>query len=307
MHKLAITLAVCLLSLPAAAQQIAFTFDDLPSHGPLPAGMKRVDIANSILDTLHREKMPLTYGFVNGRKREDHPETIDVLKAWRAAGQPLASHTYSHFDLTHITAEQFEADTLKNEPLLESLMPSPAPGQNWRYLRYPFLHEGETLEKRHAVRAWLAEHHYQIAQTAMDFNDYLWNEPYARCVAQHDDKSIASLHDSYLATAEQFMTIYQGLSKQLYGREIPYVLLMHIGAFDAKMLPELIALYRSHGFTFVTLEQAQKDPAYAHDPDQPLKYGGTLIEQEIAARGIKFPPNHLPEKELAEVCKVPVK
>ncbi|SNS27349.1 Peptidoglycan/xylan/chitin deacetylase, PgdA/CDA1 family [Granulicella rosea] len=305
MPRLASLLTLLLFALPAAAQQIAFTFDDLPAHGALPAGMKRIDIANSVLDTLRREKMPPTYGFVNGIRVQESPETLNVLKAWRAAGQPLASHTWSHIDLTTATPEQFEADILKNEPLLESLMPSP--DQNWRYLRYPYLHEGETLEKRRAVRAWLTEHRYRIAETAMDFNDYLWNDPYARCVAQHDDKSIAYLHDSYLATAEQFMTLFRGLSKDVYGHEIPYVLLMHLGAFDAKMLPELIAMYRSHGFTFVTLEQAQSDPAYAHDPDIALKYGGTLIEQEVAARKIRFPANHLPEKELAEVCKAPAK
>jgi hypothetical protein len=30
------------------------------------------------------------------------------------------------------------------------------------------------------------------------------------------------------------------MSEQLYNRDIPYVLLMHIGAFDARMLPRLL-------------------------------------------------------------------
>jgi peptidoglycan/xylan/chitin deacetylase (PgdA/CDA1 family) len=258
-------------------------------------------VANSILDTWKREKMPPVYGFVNGNKLNDHPETLEALKAWRAAGQPLGNHAWSHMELNAGTAEQFEADVSKNESLLQSLMGN----EDWHYFRYPYLHEGETLKKRRAVRAWLTEHHYTIAQTSMDFNDYLWNDPYARCVAQHNDKSIVYLHDSYLATADQFMTLYQGLSKQVYGHEIPYVLLMHVGPFDAKMLPELIALYRSHGFTFVMLQQAQADPAFAQDPDMALKYGGTLIEQEVAARKIKVAWPRLPEKELSEACKPP--
>jgi len=45
------------------------------------------------------------------------------------------------------------------------------------------------------------------------------------------------------------------------------VLLMHIGAFDARMLPELLALYRSRGVKFISLPDAISDPAYRDDPD----------------------------------------
>ena len=45
---------------------------------------------------------------------------------------------------------------------------------------------------------------------------------------------------------------------------------MHVGAMDAEMLPRLIDLYKKHGFTFVTLQEAEKDPAYAADLDLSL-------------------------------------
>jgi len=48
----------------AWGQQMAVTFDDLPVHGALPAGMTRLEIAESILETLKREKMPPVYGFL---------------------------------------------------------------------------------------------------------------------------------------------------------------------------------------------------------------------------------------------------
>jgi hypothetical protein len=137
----------------------------------------------------------------------------------------------------------------------------------------------------------------------MDFEDYLWNDPYARCMAKHDDASIAWLRQSYLDTADQFFTLSREMSKTLYGRDIPYVLLMHIGAFDAKMLPELIALYKNHGVTFISLEQAERDKAYSEDPDMALKHGGTLIEQMMAARNLKVPPGSKPYKQLEAICR----
>jgi peptidoglycan/xylan/chitin deacetylase (PgdA/CDA1 family) len=236
----------------AQAPRISITFDDLPAHGELPADETRLDIANSILATLHAERMPPTYGFVNGEKVASDPATLVVLKAWRAAGNPLGSHTWSHMNLNEHTPEEFEADIAKNEPLLQSLMPD----QDWHWFRYPFLWEGDTLDKRHAVRAYLFAHGYKIAQVNMDFEDYLWNDPYARCVAKHDDKSIEYLRKSYLATADQYASVFRELSHMVYGRDVPYVLLIHIGAFDAKMLPELLTMYRSKGFTFVSLPEA---------------------------------------------------
>jgi peptidoglycan-N-acetylglucosamine deacetylase len=285
--------------IPSIAQQVAFTFDDLPSHGDLPPGETRLEIAESILRTLHDQHMPAVYGFINAAKLEKTPDDMAVLKAWRAAGDPLGNHAYSHPSLNDLTPEQFEADIAKNEPFLSKLMA----GENWHWFRYPFLWEGDTLEKRHAVREYLQQNGYQIAHVSMDFEDYLWNAPYARCVAKQDSQSIAGLRTSYLATADQYITVFRDLTHTLYGRDVPYVLLLHIGAFDAKMLPELIDLFRKRGFTFVTLPEAMKDPVYREDPDMALKYGGAFQEQVAAARHIKFPPNTKPYKQLEATCR----
>jgi peptidoglycan-N-acetylglucosamine deacetylase len=227
------------------------------------------------------------------------PSGAPVLKAWTDAGQPLGNHTYEHLDLNNLTPEQFEEQIEKNEPILKQY----AGNFDWHYLRYPFLHEGDTVEKRRAVRAWLAAHNYKIAEVNMDFGDYLFNEPYARCVAKHDDASIKQLHDLYLSTADQFIGVFRTLSQEAYGRDIPYVLLLHIGAFDARMFPELIALYRSRGFTFVSLQDAQKDPAYSDDADIGLATGGGQLEHIAAKRKLPFPHATQPEKLLDSICR----
>lgn len=300
----ALTCAPVVVSLSAADSttlKLAFTFDDLPAHGPLPPGQTRLAITQAIVAALSAAGVPAVYGFINGSKLTGHPEDRAVLDAWRQAGLPLASHTWSHLSINEHSAAEFTADIVKNEPLLASLMPS----GDWHWFRYPFLWEGDTLDKRHAVRAYLGDHHYRIAQVAMDFEDYLWNPPYARCVAAHDQPAIAELRRSYLATADQYLPLYRDMAHALYGRDIPYVLLMHVGAFDARMLPELIDLYRRRGFRFVTLEEAQNDPAYRDDPDLPLRYGGTLLEQMMAARHLTIPPNSKPYKELQSACPTP--
>ena len=186
----------------ARPPRVALTFDDLPNHGPLPPGMSRVDVAKSILSTLKAYHAPAVYGFINARQLEAHPADAEVLRLWRAAGFPLGNHTFSHMDLHANAAEDFERDVAANEPALRSYMP----GGGWGWFRYPFLREGDSAEKYRAVRAMLTRRGYRIAQVTLSFDDYAYNDPYARCVTRYDRDGIAWLEQSYRERAAESLT-----------------------------------------------------------------------------------------------------
>ena len=254
---------------------MALTFDDLPSHGPLPQGLTRADVARSIIETLRQHNAPPTYGFINAKKVEDRPDDGEVLRLWRAAGLPLGNHAFSHMDLHANTAEAFEQDVLANEPALRSLMGD----RDWHWFRYPYLREGDTPEKYRAVRAFLSTNGYRVAQVTLDFNDYAYNDPYARCLARNDGDGIAWLKRSYVDRASQSITRGQDAARAIFGRDIPHVMLLHIGGFETVMLPRLLELLRERDFVLTTLEEAQADPAYATVPDRTGDWNGTLLHQ----------------------------
>lgn len=282
----------------AKPPQIAFTFDDLPAHGPLPPTETRVAIMEKIIAALHNAHMPPVYGFVNGMAVEQHPADIAALEAWRAAGNPLGNHTWSHINLNQNTLEDFEANTIHNEALVSRLMS----GADWRWFRFPFLAEGDTPDKKAGVRAFLLQHGYKVAGVTMSFGDYSWNDPYARCVAKGDTNSIELLESSYLSAADESIRRYRELSQTLFGRDIPYVLLMHAGAFDARMLPRLLELYRSRGFDFVTLEEAENDPFYREDTDLNLPPGLDMLEGMAAEKHVAVRPNS-PALQFDTLCR----
>ena len=285
---------------PAArSQQVAITLDDLPAHGALPPGMTRVDVARNIVVALQQAHVPKTYGFLNAKKLEQHPEDVAVLRLWRKAGFPLGNHTYAHLSLNDSTAEQFDQNVAADEPELKLLMHH----QNWHWFRYPYLWEGDTLDKRHEVRQYLKDHKYHVAQVTLDFEDYLWNGPYARCMEKKDAASIEWLKTSYMSTAAQYIALGQQMAGLVYGRDIRHVLLLHIGGFETVMLPQLLDFMKKQGFKFVTLPKAEKDPAYKSDPDVALKDGGTLLDQMMEAKRIPFPENHKPYDQLNALCK----
>jgi peptidoglycan-N-acetylglucosamine deacetylase len=283
----------------ASAQEIALTFDDLPAHSALPAGETRVGIIAKLVAALSEAGAPPTYGFINGVQLEREPDSAAVLPIWRAAGHPVGNHTWSHINLNDHDVEAFTAEILKNEPLLKAQ----AGDTDWRWFRYPFLSEGTDPKKRQAVREFLAKHRYRVASVTMSFNDYAWNEPYARCVAKGDEKAIAALETGYLDAAKASLKYSSGLSNTLYGRDIPYVLLMHAGAFDARMLPRLLALYRSHGVRFVTLEAAEKDPFYRDDLETRASPTPATLEAEMARRQLPLPARGWSLTGLDQVCR----
>jgi peptidoglycan/xylan/chitin deacetylase (PgdA/CDA1 family) len=281
------------------AQKVAITFDDLPLNGLLPPGVTRVQTAQDVLAILKKRHTPPAYGFINAKKLEGNADGADALKLW-AASEPVGNHTYSHMDLEQNPPELFERDIEEDEPVLELLQAK----NNWHWLRYPYLHEGNTVEKRRAVRTYLNAHGYRIAQVTLDWEDYLWNTAYARCVEKRDQKGIEWLHASYLNTASEFLDLGREQSQLIYGRDISYVLLMHLGAYSSTILPDALDLLKKKGFGLVTLEEAESDPAYESDPDVGLHDAGTLLDQMMEVKQIKYPPHaEKPYKEVESVCQ----
>ncbi len=286
----------------AVADPVAVTFDDLPLNGELAPNTTRAGIVADVLPILSKFGLPPVYGFVNAKKLEGSDDGAAALRAWVAGGQHVGNHTYSHIDLHQSSAEAFLADLRGDEPVLELLDNT----GNWRWLRYPYLREGDTVEKRRQVRAALRDRNYRIAQVTLDYEDYLWNTPYARCLATHDAKSIAWLRSSYLDTAKAYLRANRQMADLVFGHPINHVLLLHLGAFSSTILPDLFALMKKEGFTFVTLEQAQSDAAYETDPDVGSKYGGTLLEQWMDVRHLKYPElPKKPYKQLEAICRAP--
>jgi peptidoglycan/xylan/chitin deacetylase (PgdA/CDA1 family) len=296
----AVVLACAFSGTASGATEMAITIDDLPTHGPLPQGMQRLAIAEQIISVLKRHAVPEVYGFVNGKQIRDNPEHTDILRMWLQAGLRVGNHAFSHPNLNRVPAADYIADIERNEAVLAEVA-----GPRWgRIFRYPYLHEGDTPQKRHAVRRWLAAHGYQIAQVTVYFDDWAWNDAYARCMGRSDSGSIQWLKQSFLEAAVRRLEWSQAVSKVVLGRQIKHILLLHLGAFDALMLDELLEAYRTAGVTMIGLKPAMADPAYKLDPN--LVWDGelTFLLQVARARNLSIPPDPtIPLQKLSALCR----
>jgi peptidoglycan/xylan/chitin deacetylase (PgdA/CDA1 family) len=279
--------------------EIAITIDDLPVHAPYPPGVTPNEVNEQMIAALKAAGVPVI-GFVNGIGTEQHPETLDVLPKWRAAGFLLGNHTWSHPHLSEITVAQFESELMRGDPLLQRL----GDGSDWRWFRYPFLDEGKDEAQRTAARQVLAKHGYRVADVTTSFSDWAFTGAWARCNAARDNAAVAELERMYLEALEESISVAHGTAHALYGRDIPYVLLMHISAMSAHMMPQVIKAYRAAGFRFVTIQQAESDPVYR--PDVDLSLPGRVPDWKLAKKtGVTLPQATDLGAKLDGMCQPP--
>jgi peptidoglycan/xylan/chitin deacetylase (PgdA/CDA1 family) len=301
-----IALWIAVLTLSSFAQEpirVAVTVDDFPTHGKPPQGSSYEEVTKTFLRALKKHDVKEAIAYINAGKLEKSPELKRVHDLWKAAGYSFGNHSYAHESLSATDAAGFEASIVRNEMELERLV------GEWKTFRYPFLREGDTLEKRNRIRKFLKDRGYQIAQVTIDFEDWAWNQPYTRCADRKDAKAIAWLEESYLHNAiEQFKRTTQ-LSRTLFKREIAHILLLHIGAFDARMMDRLLSEYKKLGAKFISLQEALEDPVYRIDPEYVAPYGAEFPYQVLRQRGLKLEDVGLtrftdyPEEKLTTICR----
>lgn len=257
---------------------VAITVDDLPVHGALPPGITRLQIAQAHLKAFRDFGVAEAYGFVNAQGVES--EGDEVLAAWRQAGHPLGNHAYSHMNLARAASlEAWQSDVLANEPALRKHMD----GADWHWFRFPNLAVGQG-ERRDAALTFLKGRGYRVADVSLALSDWHYKDAYVRCKTAGDEAALSDMKAHYLREVDVSIAQARAESRAVYGRDIPFVLLTHMGAFGAATLPDMLQRLKSAGATFVTLKQAQTDPVYER------LGGGMLIPREAKARGVKLPP-----------------
>lgn len=270
---------------------LAVTIDDLPAPPRAvvsndPAALAAV--TKRLLAALAARSVPAV-GFVNegkldveGESAEQRAARVEVLRLWTAAGLELGNHTYSHKSLNRTPLEEFEADVVRGEPVTRGLLAEK--GRTLRYFRHPFLQVGLELDKRRAFEKFLAERGYTVAPVTVDNDEYVFAFVYADALRRGERERAAKVAADYLDYMEGVFAFVEEVSRNLTGREIAQVLLVHANELNADHLGALLDRVAARGYRFVKLEEALRDPAYALPDDYVGNWGISWLHHwEITA------------------------
>jgi peptidoglycan/xylan/chitin deacetylase (PgdA/CDA1 family) len=274
----ALGLLLCTCAAEAQIHTVAMTVDDLPFASGIPAPEHAPDVKNAervneeILNAFTRRHIPAT-GFVIGQRAEDLglPVSRKILKLWIQPGFDLGNHLYSHPDLNELSIDQIEEEITRGEAIFAPLLKST--GSNPQFLRFPYNHTGDTQEKHDAIAAFMSAHGYRLAPCTIDNSDYEFNVAYALALSLRDEQTAAKVKSDYITYTAMEIDWYTALDKQVFGSDPPHIMLLHDSPLNAATIQDVLVLFEQRGYTFVTLEEALRDQAYAVPETYITKYG----------------------------------
>lgn len=247
---------------------ISFTFDDgITTDMP---GYPFETWNAMLLQHLAKEQVKAVF-FVTGRNKTDEKGRV-LLESWNAAGHRIANHTYTHpnYHSDKISFEDFEQEFLKTDSIISRY------SQYLKMFRFPYLKEGNTVEKIARFRSLLQAQGYRNGHVTIDASDWAIDSRLRKKLQDNPNADLEPFRQFYLEHLYDRAMYYENLAQQLTGRHIHHTLLMHHNLAAALFLDDLIAMFRAKGWDIIAADQAFDDEIFKALPTN-VPAGESLI------------------------------
>ena len=292
---------IALLFLTAlAAQQptrvVAVTIDDLPAVS-VSASSDWAKVTERLLGALRRYQVPAV-GFVNERKLSVDgaldSSRVGLLSAWLRAGHELGNHTFAHRGAHQTPLADYLDGIVQGEVVTREL--ARRAGRPFRYFRHPQLHTGRTLAYRDSVSRFLAARGYLVAPVTVDNQEWVYARGYVVARDRGDTALVQRVVEYYRRHIDSAFAYSERVSRTLFGREIPLVLLLHANELNADHLHTVLQRLQARGYRFAPLEQVLADSAYRSADRYVGPMGMSWLIRWADTRGVAIPAE--PREEL---------
>ena len=91
---------------------------------------------------------------------------------------------------------------------------------------------------------------------------------------------------AYLAQLDSAFAFAERLSDETFGREVPQVFLLHANRINADYLGAMLERLAGRGYTFVTLAEAVRDPAFSTADEYTRKWGVSWLHRWRVGLGL---------------------
>jgi peptidoglycan-N-acetylglucosamine deacetylase len=275
--------ALASLAVPPAgcSQSIALTFDDGPNMADT-VGLSPADRNTAILKQLAEAHLKSIL-FVT--RTDSDPRRNELIRRWGAEGHGIGNHTATHPDLDETSLAKYESEFLACDKAIRDL-----PGFTRRF-RYPYLKEGNTIEKRDGFRKFLDSNAYKTGPVSVDASDWYYSERLSARLKRDPHASTDPYKEAYLRHLYDRAQYYDGLSRTVLGRSVAHVLLLHHNLINALFLRDVIRMFEQIGWTIIDAQDAFSDPVYSMRPNI-IPAGESILwalAKEKGIPGLRYP------------------
>jgi peptidoglycan/xylan/chitin deacetylase (PgdA/CDA1 family) len=262
-----------------APQSVALTFDDGPqlAETALLSPAARNDAMLASLAKHHA----IAALFVTSANGADRPAGLELARAWGKASHVIGNHTVSHPDLNNKkeTLAAFEKDLLDCDTIIKGL-----PGYQ-KLFRFPYLHEGNTPEKRDGMRTFLRRQGYRNAYVTIDTSDWRIAMELTSALKTNPKTNLEPFRKVYVSHLLQRANAYRELGRKLFGRDIPQVMLLHHNLLEALFLDDAMTALEGDCWQFTDPVTTYRDQVYQQQPDRAAP-GQSLLLSIALSQGV---------------------
>jgi len=277
--------ALIFTSLNLHAGNICLTFERLPFMEPLVYWTPR-ELSTLVLNELEKRNIQ-SIGFVQEEKLADTPTSGVILLDWAQKGHLLGNNTFSYVDYNELSTKEFLEHVADGQKSI--LRASRANGSNFRYLRFPSMHYGNTEGKRIQISSVLYKNGYVVFPATVIPNDWEFNWVYRDYV--DNEQAIKILRGMYKEYMIKCMDYAEQQSQLVFNQEITQVIRLHLGVATARFLPDLLDELEKRGYSFISPEKALEDPVFKTEENYHGPLGLSFVDRVAADRGLPFNPD----------------
>ncbi len=234
----------------------------------------------NILSALKKHNLQAAI-FVCGM-RVDNENGLILLKRWDESGHLICNHSYSHlyFNSNKIELSTYIDDFYKGDSVIRNF-------SNYTKLyRYPYLKEGSTVEKRDGFRKILNEEGYKIGYVSIDASDWYVDQRMRERLKIDLGTDLTPYKNFYLEHMYERAIYYDNLAKEITGRQIDHVILMHHNLLNALFLDDLIQMFQEKKWETINISDAYNNSVYSELPE--ILPAGESIVWALAKQTGKF-------------------
>ncbi|MEJ1237057.1 polysaccharide deacetylase family protein [Chryseolinea sp. T2] len=289
-----------------AQKKVSITIDDVPNS----MLYKSEGFRSRLLHMIDSMKLPVAI-FINEVRIfdvEEADKALNLFDEWLASPNVIiGNHGYQHRMYSKEGIDSFQIDVLQGEAITSPLAKRYGKGEN--YYRFPYNDLGKDAAQHKQAADFLKSRSYIITPYTVHSDDWLVTQLYEYYKSHGRGKDAERIGKTFIDFTLKNFDYIESITDQKLGRNVSQIYLMHDNLLNADYLDELLTALMKRGYSFITLDEAMKDPVYKQQDYYEQRFGVSWVYRWIKDEKLRMqlmraaPDSEAFEKELSQLKK----